>query len=465
MKKTLIFFISLLIFSMPSLSFADHYSSDFLEPGNPGGWSGSLKTWDEELVLNVGEEIYLDVWVNIYCPLIWGSFWIVFDPDEISLLDIQVYDGELPGPWDPGFTTKVPDPDGPGTYMVTFGNVSPPVQQDLDGDIILSRVHLRYEGGGNTQIVIQTAPIFSPFNCANSEIPWQVSPSTVTILQRNCTTDVECNDGLWCTGDEVCAAGSCQAGPPPCPPFSICDEASSECLCSSDPDCDDGLYCNGVETCDSFSGTCDITFDFFPDYPCLDCLPNLDDCDCNEVTDSCQPVNLTVGSGSGLPGTTDNPVTVSLDTLFMEVATIQTEVCDVDDNLTCTGCEIAGRTPSTLSCVATELPSGCCQILLFDSSLSGAFIDTGTGPVFTINYSVDPSAYVGACRLLEPRHNGVATVNLFPLDVDATPGDFCFTSPPPSQSSIPTLSEWGIIIFLTLILGISVVILYRRQEI
>ena len=35
----------------------------------------------------------------------------------------------------------------------------------------------------------------------------------------------------------------------------------------------------------------------------------------------------------------------------------------------------------------------------------------------------------------------------------------------PSNQAIPTLSEWGMIIFMTLILGISVVMLYRRREI
>ena len=282
--------------------------------------------------------------------------------------------------------------------------------------------------------------------------------------QPACEIDVDCDDGLYCTGIEVCAAGSCQAGPPPCPPYSICDEASSECLCSSDADCDDGLYCNGVETCGSFSGTCDLTFDFNVDYPCLDCLPNFEDCDCNEATDSCQPVNLTVGSGFGLPGTTDNLVNVSLDTLFVGVNGIQLDVCDPDTFLTCTGCEIVGRTPSEFNCSAVERPDGCCRIS-FARSLSGTFIDTGTGPVVTINYSVDMSAPTGACRILDPQQVLVASVANTPLDVDATPGDFCFTSPPPSQSSIPTLSEWGIIIFLTLILGISVVTLYRRREI
>ena len=101
-----------------------------------------------------------------------------------------------------------------------------------------------------------------------------------------CLGDSDCDDSVFCNGFETCVAGSCQAGTPACPPLSICDEASGECLCSSDADCDDGLYCNGVETCGSFSGTCDLSFNYSTDSPCLDCRPNLDDCDCDELTDS-----------------------------------------------------------------------------------------------------------------------------------------------------------------------------------
>ena len=40
-------------------------------------------------------------------------------------------------------------------------------------------------------------------------------------------------------------------------------------------------------------------------------------------------------------------------------------------------------------------------------------------------------------------------------------GDACDTG----GEAIPTLSEWGMIIFLTIIMGISVIILYRKMEI
>ncbi len=287
MKKSFIFFIFLLIFSMPSLSFADHFLNDFLEPENPGGWSNSLKTWDEEGVLNAGEEVYMDIWVNIYCPLIFGSIWIVFDPDKISLLDVQVYDGELPGPWDSEFTGEVQEPSGPGTYMVTVGNYLTPVQQDQDGDIILGRVHLRYEGGGDTQISFSPMPSFSSFHCVGGSVPW-ISSNTVAIFQRNCIRDADCNDGLWCTEDDFCGNGACRHTIRDCSGVGdqcndgVCSEALDSCVKQPKPDgivCDDGLYCNGGDTCNS--GNCsNHTGD-----PCSSCFSY--GCSCDEFRNFC----------------------------------------------------------------------------------------------------------------------------------------------------------------------------------
>ena len=54
----------LVLFLMLSPCFAIEYCKDFLEPGNPGGWSESLKTFEDEWTLNGGEEVELDVWIN-----------------------------------------------------------------------------------------------------------------------------------------------------------------------------------------------------------------------------------------------------------------------------------------------------------------------------------------------------------------------------------------------------------------
>ncbi len=59
-----------------------------------------------------------------------------------------------------------------------------------------------------------------------------------------CTTNAQCDDGLFCNGAETCVGGSCQPGVNPCPGQG-CDEANDVCTscfpkgatCSSDGEC------------------------------------------------------------------------------------------------------------------------------------------------------------------------------------------------------------------------------------
>ncbi|RJP38613.1 MAG: hypothetical protein C4547_04350 [Phycisphaerales bacterium] len=67
-----------------------------------------------------------------------------------------------------------------------------------------------------------------------------------------CESDEDCTDGVFCNGQEVCEDCACRPGAPPCPEGEECDELTGECSacpCDSDADCDDGLICNGTETC------------------------------------------------------------------------------------------------------------------------------------------------------------------------------------------------------------------------
>ena len=241
-----------------------------------------------------------------------------------------------------------------------------------------------------------------------------------------CFNDSDCDDGVFCNGAETCVAGSCQAAAAtPCPPLSTCDEVNGICQCTEDAQCDDGLYCNGVERC-LFGGRCDISFSYFSDYPCKDCTPTLDDCDCDEGIDACVPVALTVENGSGAPGTAGSTVAVSLDTLFVEANGVIVDICDADNFLTCTGCESTGRTPAGFSCLFAENANGCCRVTFIDFS-GVRVIEAGTGPIFNVFYSVDPSAPAGACRSLDVQNEEVTTTNV-PLDVNVTPGQFCFAS-------------------------------------
>jgi hypothetical protein len=65
----------------------------------------------------------------------------------------------------------------------------------------------------------------------------------------------------------------------------------------------------------------------------------------------------------------------------------------------------------------------------------------------------------------QPKTDGTACDDGNPGTEDDSCSDgVCSGNPVTPPSAIPTLSEWGIIIFITLILGISVVMLYRRRE-
>jgi hypothetical protein len=60
-----------------------------------------------------------------------------------------------------------------------------------------------------------------------------------------CSSDAECNDGLFCTGTESCVSNLCQLGSEPCPGQG-CDEATQTCTnisCDFDGTCDEGEDC------------------------------------------------------------------------------------------------------------------------------------------------------------------------------------------------------------------------------
>ena len=113
-------------------------------------------------------------------------------------------------------------------------------------------------------------------------------------------------------------------------------------------------------------------------------------------------VTLTVGRGSGLPGSVDKPVEVSLDNPDDKVGAIQMDLCDVDNFLTpsADGCETTDRT-TDFTCATIELPNGCLRVLLFyvpPSEEEDRFIEVGTGPIVTLKHDVLEEAPLGECR-------------------------------------------------------------------
>lgn len=76
-----------------------------------------------------------------------------------------------------------------------------------------------------------------------------------------CNEDSDCDDGIFCNGEELCIDFLCRTGEPPDCDDGVdctqdrCDEDLDACV--SEPDdafCDDGLFCNGPEVCDIVLG-------------------------------------------------------------------------------------------------------------------------------------------------------------------------------------------------------------------
>ena len=145
--------------------------------------------------------------------------------------------------------------------------------------------------------------------------------STTTTVLPECTTSTDCNDNLFCNGEEICVGGVCQTGTEPCLDDGFfcngeesCDEENDFCLssgnpcaanltcdeendvcvgCVQDADCDDQLFCNGDETC--VGEVCQPGTD-----PCLD-----DGLFCNGEEICVEESDICLSSGDPCPeGTT-----------------------------------------------------------------------------------------------------------------------------------------------------------------
>ena len=162
-----------------------HYSIDFLEPENPGGWTDSLKTFDEEWEMSVGEEVDIDVWINgALEPIKTSGFMMRYDPSLATLVSVQVYDADdLPGPWVAGLTVKVPEAEGPGTYFVMVWEPSRGVNPDDDRSIVMAKMRLRCDSlfAHNITFIVPGDPCFvmgkNTEYCYDSDIPTK----TITI--------------------------------------------------------------------------------------------------------------------------------------------------------------------------------------------------------------------------------------------------------------------------------------------
>jgi hypothetical protein len=103
-------------------------------------------------------------------------------------------------------------------------------------------------------------------------------PLAVQAQVELCETNEECDDAVFCNGEELCVwsdneeASICIAGTDPCEEGEDCLEETEECVsdaeCETDDDCADELFCNGDETCDGG-----------------ECAPGTDPCEDDEFCD------------------------------------------------------------------------------------------------------------------------------------------------------------------------------------
>jgi hypothetical protein len=280
------------------------YTTDFLETGNPGGWTTSLKTFEDEWWMEPSTQTQMDIWIdNAPEPLVSGGFWLAYDPSLVSIAGVSVYDSDLdgsqgnpspccpglPGPWDPNLTTQEQDPDGPGTYLVACANFGA-VPPDADNDIILARVTLQCEQLGDTPINILTIPTFDTV-VGDSLMVYdpQISTKNVMIHQvEMCDADL---DGI----------PDCQ---PPCPPCS----PSQEDNCPTTPNGPNKGSCMRIiaDTMICTGGECLGDGDCGSDEICQMNQEDTDEDGPGDVCDSCpQSANQTdsfpplVGNGIG----------------------------------------------------------------------------------------------------------------------------------------------------------------------
>jgi hypothetical protein len=287
----------------------------------------------------------------------------------------------------------------------------------------------------------------------------------------DCLTDLHCDDGSFCNGEETCNTGTCQGGGGnPCTPGASCNEAEDVCNCSLDEDCDDGLFCNGVGTCQD--GVCQIVINPCPGQMCNEtndqCVDCFTDAQCNDqnfctvektcVNGTCQggdgnpcappyvclesidqcvmpAVTVDIGNGSGFRGTTDNSVIVTLDNPDDKVWVVQVDICDADNYLTCTGCELTGRVAdSDFYCFTgdSDYRNNCCSVLLIGQLLENV-IQEGNGPIAIVQYDVSTNAPAGECRDLISERAGVSDENGVSLGAESLSGEFCFFNCPSDQ--------------------------------
>jgi len=210
---------------------------------------------------------------------------------------------------------------------------------------------------------------------------------TANVRIRECFTTPQCDDGLWCTGAEICTLNTCTHPTPPCADTNpctddICNEGPHTCnhVVDNTNDPDDGLWCNGVQYCQNGAVQTPPPPDCTDTNPCTTdscsealraCVfnNNTNPCNDNQLCTSpdvcngglcqgtpipgCQPCDTFADCNDGISCTADN---CSGGPGGMCVHTAQNDLCP-EDGLFCNGEELCS---ATSGCYSAGPPCGGC---------------------------------------------------------------------------------------------------------
>lgn len=139
----------------------------------------------------------------------------------------------------------------------------PPGNYFLEVEVNPSRLFEESSYANNVASVPFTVPA-CPLGCEHLDTDCTMGSCTANGCEAVPINDgLDCNDGLFCTLDETCNAGTCGGGTPrQCAPpggcfIGQCDDESSSCVVTAGNDgqsCDDGSPCTSGTTCTS--GAC-----------------------------------------------------------------------------------------------------------------------------------------------------------------------------------------------------------------
>jgi len=173
---------------------------------------------------------------------------------------------------------------------------------------------------------------------------------------QNLSNGTPCNDGQYCTTPDTCQNGSCGGPPRDCSAWAsacrqgVCDEQNDQCRSVNLPDntgCDDGLYCTVNDSC--AAGSCTGAS--------RDCSSLADQCNngvCDEQNDTCKKQPL-----AGTPSCNDGLFCTDPDTCQNGVCTGPARNCSDGDVCTTDSCsESEQKCLHQLTYQGSEGPAG-----------------------------------------------------------------------------------------------------------